>query len=113
MFAAPFDCRRKSYYNALQEDEMASTVTRKRPLKTKRTTSRDREPRVGDMTLGEFRTMMNVLIDARFAKWVDPDAGLELRPEVVERIQRQRAEFAAGERGKSLDEIASKYGLEL
>ena len=92
---------------------MASTVTRKRPLKTKRTTPRDREPRVGDMTLGEFRTMMNALIDARFAKWVDPDAGLELRPEVVERIQRQRAEFAAGERGKSLDEIASKYGLEL
>ena len=88
---------------------MASTITRKRPHNPRVR----QEPRVGDMTLGEFRAMMNALIDARLAKWVDPDAGLELRPEVVARVQRQRAEFAAGKRGKSLEEIASKYGVEL
>ncbi|MEW5717173.1 MAG: hypothetical protein AB1817_00960 [Chloroflexota bacterium] len=88
---------------------MASTLTRKRP----RAPRARREPRVGDMTLSEFRAMMNALIDARFAKWVDPDAGLEPRPEVIARAQRQRAEFAAGKRGKSLEEIASKYGVEL
>ena len=91
---------------------MTSTTTRKRPAKQKRTPSR-REPRIGEMTLGEFRTMMNALIDARMAKWVDPDAGLELRPEVIERVKRQRDEFAQGKRGKSLDEMASKYGLDL
>lgn len=85
---------------------MASTITRKHPRPR-------REPRVGDLTLGEFQTMMNALIDARLAQWIDPDAGLELRPEVILRVQRQRAEYAAGQRGKSLAEIASKYGVEL
>jgi hypothetical protein len=42
------------------------------------------------MTLSEFRAMMNALIDERLSEWVDTDAGLELRPEVVERIKRQR-----------------------
>ncbi|MCI0475229.1 MAG: hypothetical protein L0Y55_03205 [Anaerolineales bacterium] len=85
---------------------MASTITRKRP----RTYTK---PRVGDLTLDEFRAMMSALIDARLAQWADPDAGLEPHPEVIARVQRQRAEFAAGKRGKSLKEIASKYGVEL
>ena len=83
---------------------MASTVTQKRPRS---------EPRVGDMTLNEFRAMMNALIDERLSEWVDADAGLELRPEVVERIKRQRSEYATGKRGKSLEEIANKYGVKL
>jgi hypothetical protein len=88
---------------------MASTLSRKRP----RATAQRDEPRIGDLTLDEFREMMSDLIDARLAEWVDPDAGLEVRPEVIARIQRQRAEYAAGKRGKSLEEIARKYGLEL
>ncbi len=85
---------------------MASTITRKRP----RTHTK---PRVGDLTLDEIRAMMSALIDARLAQWVDPDAGLEPHPEVIARVQRQRAEFAAGKRGKSLKEVASKYAVEL
>ena len=83
---------------------MASTVTQKRPRS---------EPRVGDMTLSDFRAMMNTLIDERLSEWVDADAGLELRPEVVERVTRQRSEYAAGKRGKSLEEIASNYAVKL
>jgi len=71
------------------------------------------EPKIGDMTLSEFRAMMNALIDERLSEWVDEDAGLKLRSEVVERIKRQRADYAAGKRGKSLGEIASKYGVKL
>lgn len=90
---------------------MANTVSRKRS----RTNTQRRAPRssrVGNLTLGEFREMMTDIIDKRLAEWIDPDAGLELRPEVVERIARQRADFAAGKRGKSLEEIASKYNVE-
>jgi hypothetical protein len=65
------------------------------------------------MTLSEFRAMMNALIDERLSEWVNTDAGLELRPEVVERVKRQRTEYAAGKRGKSLGEIANKYGVKL
>ncbi len=77
---------------------MASTLSRKRS----RSVARRREPRIGDLSLDEFREMMEDLIDARLAEWADPDAGLELRPEIIESIQRQRAEYAAGKRGKPL-----------
>ena len=73
---------------------MASTITRKRV----RSNPRRREPRVGDMTHTELRDM---LIDTLSELLSDPDAGLELRPEIVESIKRQRAEYAAGKRGKS------------
>jgi hypothetical protein len=62
------------------------------------------------MTPDELRAMIQDTLSEWFG---DPDEGLELRPDVIERIQRQRAEFAAGKRGKSLDEIAHKYGVEL
>jgi len=71
------------------------------------------EPKIGEMTLSEFRAMMNALIDERLSAWVDEDAGLELRSEVIERIKQQRAGYTAGKRGKSLGEIASKYGVRL
>jgi len=71
------------------------------------------EPRVSDIRLNEFRAMMNALIDERLSEWVDTDAGLELRLEVVERVTRQCSEYAAGKRGKSLGEIANKYGVKL
>jgi len=56
--------------------------------------------------------MLEDIIDARLAEWADPDAGLELRPEIVESIQRQRAEYAAGKRGKPLDQVAKQLGLD-
>jgi hypothetical protein len=81
---------------------MASTLTRKRR----------RSPKVGDLTVDEFRDMVTDIIDARLNEWADPDAGLELRPEVIESIQRQRAEYAAGKRGKSLEEVSRRLGLD-
>ncbi len=91
---------------------MASTLSRKRP----RPNTRKREPRVprvGNLTLDEFREMMEDIIDARLAEWADPDAGLELRPEIVESIKRQRADAqrATGKRGKSLDQVAKQQGM--
>ncbi len=91
---------------------MASTLSRKRPRSTTRQ-HEPRVPRVSTLTVDQFRAMLEDIIDARLAEWTDPDAGLELRPEVVERIQRQRADYAAGIRGKSLDEIAQKYDAKL
>lgn len=81
---------------------MASTATRKRPHKPRATT-------VAQMTPEELRAMIQDTLSEWFG---DPDEGLELHPKVIERIQRQRAAFAAGKR-KSLDEIAHKYGVEL
>ena len=42
----------------------------------------------------------------------DPDEGLELREEVVERLRQQQKRVAAGERGRPLEEVARELGLE-
>ena len=87
---------------------MASTISRKHA----RTASRQRAPRVSDLTLDEFRAMMESVIDRKMAEWMDPDAGLELRPEIIASIERQRKEYAAGKRVKSLEEVAARLGLD-
>ena len=87
---------------------MASTISRKHA----RTASRQRPLRVSDLTLDEFRAVIESVIDRKMAEWMDPDAGLELRPEIIASIERQRKEYAAGKRGKSLEEVAERLGLD-
>ncbi len=81
-----------------------------------KSTSARRRPRprtkVADMTRDELQTMIERLIDRKMAQWLDPDAGLELRPEIVASVERQRKEYVAGKRGKSLDEVAARLGLD-
>lgn len=71
------------------------------------------QAKVADMTIDELRTMMETLLDQKISEWMgDPDAGLELRDDIVAGIERQRREYAAGKRGKSLDEVAQQLELE-
>jgi len=84
---------------------MASTLKHKRP--------RTAQVKVADMTTDELQTMMETLIDRKMSEWIgDPDVGLELRPEIVASIERQRREYATGKRGKSLDEVAQRLELD-
>ncbi|MBI5651858.1 MAG: hypothetical protein HZC40_15690 [Chloroflexi bacterium] len=87
---------------------MASALSRKRARATARP-----ESRVGDMTRAELRKMIEASVQRTLDKYLnDPDAGLELRPEMIESIQRQRAEYAAGKRGTPLDQVAKRLGLD-
>ncbi len=82
---------------------MASTVTRKRRRTTK----------VADMTTDELREMIESSVERKLVELLaDPDAGLELHPEIAESLQRQETEYAQGKRGKSLEEVAKRLGLD-
>ena len=84
---------------------MAGSLTQKRPRTTKL--------KVADMTTDELQTMLETLINRKMSEWIgDPDAGLELRPEIIASIERQRKEYATGKRGKSLAEVAQRLGLD-
>ena len=84
---------------------MTGTLKQKRP--------RTAKLKVADMTTDELQTMLEALIDRKMSEWIgDPDAGLELRPEISASIERQRKEYAAGKRGKSLTEVAQQLGLD-
>ncbi len=80
---------------------MASTITRKK------------RRRVVDMTQDELRNLVKSSVRQTLREMMrDPDEGLELRPEIIESIERQRKEFAAGKRGKSLDQVAKELILD-
>ena len=104
---------------------MASTITKKRLRKTPATASRPkgippgdkptksrRAPTIANMTMDDLETAIEMALDRTLTEWFgDPDAGLELRPEVIERIEQQRKAVAAGERGKPLEQVMREYGI--
>ncbi len=82
---------------------MASTVTKKRR----------RTAKVADMTTDELREMIESSVERKLVELLpDPDAGLELHPEIAETLRRQETEYAQGKRGKSLEEVAKRLGLD-
>jgi hypothetical protein len=100
----------KTVYNRTRGEVMASTASKKRA----RRTAPKREPaRIPGITPDELQAMIDESIDRKLVEWLgDPDEGLELRPEVIERIERHRKEYAAGRRGKSLEQVMKDYGVE-
>ncbi len=82
---------------------MVSTVTKKRR----------RTAKVADMTTDELREMIESSVERKLVELLaNPDAGLELRPEIVESLQRQETEYAQGRRGKPLEDVAKRLGLD-
>jgi DNA-binding GntR family transcriptional regulator len=82
---------------------MASTETRKRR----------RTAKVADMTTDELREMIESSVERTLVELLaDPDSGLELRPEIAESLRRQEKEYAQGKRGKSLEQVAKRLGLD-
>ena len=72
--------------------------------------------KISDLTITEFRELITDTIQETMSELLsqaDPDAGLELNPEIVELIQRQRAEYATGkQRGYTLAEILEDLGTD-
>ena len=62
--------------------------------------------RVGDMTPDELKTFVRDTV----LELVDPDAGLELRPEVAESLKQTARQKTRGE-GVSLSEAKRRLGL--
>ncbi len=80
---------------------MANTLTRKK------------QRRVADMTQDELRNLVKSSVRQGLLEMLrDPDEGFELCPEIIESIERQRKEFAAGKRGKPLEQVAKELGLD-
>jgi hypothetical protein len=67
---------------------------------------------VAEMTPEELKEMLGDLIEAKLTEVLgDPDAGLDLRETVRERLESQRSAVASGERGESFDDVARRLGL--
>lgn len=64
------------------------------------------DKKLSDMSAGELKTLIRDTI----YELIDPDYGLELRPEVEDGLKKSLKQKANGE-GMSLDEVKNKLGL--
>jgi hypothetical protein len=77
-----------------------------------KTITKHKQQRVGDMTRAEFETFVKSLVKQSVREmFEDPDAALELRPEIKESLLQQERDFASGKRGKPLEEVGKRLGL--
>jgi hypothetical protein len=60
----------------------------------------------------DLRNLISDVVEEKLAKYSDPDYGLELRPELVERLVRQKEAVRLGERGIGLDELLTKLKID-
>ena len=60
-----------------------------------------------------IESFVEYAVDQRLVELLgDPDAGLELRDEVKERLLQQQRDVAAGDLGRPFDEVVRELGLE-
>lgn len=52
------------------------------------------------------------VVEEKLAQYADPDHGLELRDDLVERLLRQKEAVKNGERGIGLDELLTNLGID-
>ncbi len=68
---------------------------------------------VARMTKDELQEMIGAVVEEKLLEWFgDPDEGLMLKKSVRDRLVRQMAVVARGERGEPLENVARRLGLE-
>ncbi len=70
------------------------------------------EKTIAEMTAPELREIVGKLIEEKLIElFGDPDQGLELQDSLRERLLRQKAKVAAGERGEDFNDVARRFGF--
>ena len=97
---------------------MASTLTKKksqqkraapRPKRRRRTSSSASDEHLKELMKQAVREVLAETYLTESAS--DPDAGLELRPEIVAELEAQDQRVAAGERGQPLTNVVKEVHL--
>jgi len=72
----------------------------------------DKDKKISELTVGELIEIIEDVVERKIYEIAyDPDEGLELKPEVVERLKKSFEETKSGVRGIPADEVAKKLGL--
>lgn len=67
---------------------------------------------ISQMTPLELRALIEDAVERKFVELIgDPDLGLEIRPEVRERLLEQQRASAAGDLGEPLEDVVKRLGL--
>lgn len=68
--------------------------------------------KVGDLSLDDLKALVDEVVEEKLKEVLgDPDWGLELRPEIAERLQKSLAAMEHGQKGIPLEEMARRLGI--
>jgi len=68
--------------------------------------------KVPQITVEELREMIGEVVEEKLrAIFLEREDHLELKDELVERLERQMAQVDAGERGEAFEDVVSRLGL--
>lgn len=71
------------------------------------------ETTVSQMSISELRELISDVVEEKFAKYSDPDYGLELREDFVERMREQQKRIDEGERGIPFEDVVRELRFDL
>ena len=70
-------------------------------------------PTVAHMTRDELQDLIGVVVEQKLVELLgDPDEGLPLKKTLHDRLVRQMAAVAGGERGERLEDVTREIGLD-
>ncbi|BCB95568.1 hypothetical protein JZK55_04900 [Dissulfurispira thermophila] len=68
---------------------------------------------ITQMSKEELKELIGSVVEQKMLELIgDPDEGLSIREDLLERLKRQKEQVARGRRSKSLDSIVKELGLE-
>jgi hypothetical protein len=68
---------------------------------------------IASMTKNELEAMIGTVVEQKLVELLgDPDEGKSLKKAVQDRLIRQKAVVARGQRGKRLEEVVQRLGLQ-
>jgi hypothetical protein len=70
--------------------------------------------KVKDLSIDELKALIGEVLEEKLKEIMgDPDWGLELRPEMAERLRKSLAAYEQGEKGIPLEEAAQKLDINI
>jgi len=65
------------------------------------------------MTKEELKELIETIVEQKMLELIgDPDEGLSIREELLQRLKRQKEQVSSGKRGKSFESVVKELGLE-
>ena len=68
--------------------------------------------KVKDLTVEELKVLIEETVEEKLQEILgDPDEGLEIKEEVIERLKHSMAAIKKGEQGIPIEQVAKKLGI--
>jgi len=69
--------------------------------------------KINELTLEQLKALIDEAVEDKLGEYLDPDKGLEVKPELLKELRKSLAEVRRGKRGIPLEQLAKELGIDL